>query len=231
MSPVEIIFDNREKSLITSFENMYPDVPFKVGVLEVGDIHFRINGELKCIVERKTLDDLSASIMDHRWSEQKQRISVHDCKKVYIIEGMNKKNSKGIPYDNLVSAMWSTIIRDELYIFRSSNIQETALSVKLIYNKLEGTGRDKAIRDSDSAIVSQLSSNKKNLYTKDNIWTAQIACVPGVSFTLAKKITSEYKSFESLYTAYLQNNRDISFLCVIPKIGKKISKTIEEYMF
>lgn len=226
---VEIVFDNRERYLIEAFRQKYPDTPHEIEQLSVGDIHFKVDGSLRLVIERKTLDDLSASIMDHRWQEQKKRLAELDTLSIYIMEGMEKSNKKGISYDTLISAMWSTIVRDKQHVFRTCNLQETALSVHLIYNKLlkqQGSDQD------SSAIVSQLSSgNKKGLYTKDNIWTAQLACIPGLSFNLAKKITTEYKSFEILYNTYIEKNRSMSFLCDIPKIGKKISQNIEDFLF
>lgn len=226
---VEIVFDTRERYLIEAFRQKYPDTPHEVEQLSIGDIHFKVDGTLKVVIERKTLDDLSASIMDHRWQEQKKRLGeLEGIQAMYIMEGMEKSNKKGISYDTLISAMWSTIVRDKQHVFRTCNLQETALSVHLIYNKLlkhQGSGQE------NSAIVSQLSGNKKALYTKDNIWTAQLACIPGLSFTLAKKITNEYKSFEILYNTYIEKNRSMSFLCDIPKIGKKISQNIEDFLF
>jgi ERCC4-type nuclease len=226
---VEIIFDTRERYLIEAFRQKYPGVDHKVEQLHVGDIHFKVDGTVSVVIERKTLDDLSASIMDHRWQEQKKRLGELDTLSIYIMEGIEKSNKKGISYDTLISAMWSTIVRDKQHVFRTCNLHETALSVYLIYNKLlkqQGTGHE------NSAIVSQLSSgNKKGLYTKDNIWTAQLACIPGLSFNLAKKITREYKSFEILYNTYIEKNRSMSFLCDIPKIGKKISQNIEDFLF
>ena len=228
MNQVEIIFDNRERFLIDVFKNKFPSIAYSVEAINIGDIQFKLNGNLCCLVERKTLDDLSASIMDHRLQEQKKRmLELQYCKKVYIIEGLNKTNQKGIPYDTLISSMWSTIIRDDIYVFRTCNIQETALSIKLIYEKLLKQNHEKI----ESPIINQISGNKKSLYTKENIWTAQVACIPGLSFNLAKKITTEYNSFEELYNTYINKDRDISFLCKIPKIGKKLSNTLAEYLF
>lgn len=227
---VEIIFDTRERYLIEAFRQKYPGVDYEVEQLSVGDIHFKVDGTLRVVIERKTLDDLSASIMDHRWQEQKKRLGeLEGTQAMYIMEGMEKSNKKGISYDTLISAMWSTIVRDKQHVFRTCNLQETALSVHLIYNKLL---KQQGFDQESSAIVSQLSSgNKKGLYTKENIWTAQLACIPGLSFNLAKKITTHYKSFEILYNTYIENNRSMSFLCDIPKIGKKISKNIEDFIF
>lgn len=226
---VEIIFDTRERYLIETFRQKYPNTPYEVEQLSIGDIQFKVDGTLRVVIERKTLDDLSASIMDHRWQEQKKRLAELNTLSIYIMEGMEKSNKKGISYDTLISAMWSTIVRDKQHVFRTCNLQETALSVHLIYSKLS---KQQGSDQENSAIVSQLSSgNKKGLYTKDNIWTAQLACIPGLSFNLAKKITTEYKSFEILYNTYIEKNRSMSFLCDIPKIGKKISQNIEDFLF
>jgi ERCC4-type nuclease len=229
MNQVILKFDNREKHLIEIFYSLYPSIPFSIEPLCIGDIHFSVDGHVRCMIERKTLDDLSASIIDHRWSEQKVRMSgIEQCNKGYIIEGLTKSNSRGIPHNTLISTMISAFIKDEMFVFRTYDIQETALSIKLIYDKL----CNQSFHVSETCpIVNQLTGNKKHMYTKDNIWTAQVACIPGISFNIAKKITSEYKSFVFLYEAYLKHDKTTTFLSAIPKIGKKLSTIIGEYMF
>ena len=79
-----LILDNREKYIIKLIGN----APFvETQNLDVGDIHFLIDNELILVIERKTLKDLSSSIKDGRFREQKARLSVLNCEMLYLIEG------------------------------------------------------------------------------------------------------------------------------------------------
>ena len=69
---MEIIIDNREKDLIELFKNN--NVTHVNKNLDIGDIQFIINNEIIYIIERKTYDDLGASIKDGRYKEQKIRL-------------------------------------------------------------------------------------------------------------------------------------------------------------
>ncbi len=68
--------DNREKDLIQLLENQ--NVSFIKENLEIGDIQFLekddTNNQLLVLIERKSYLDLSNSIKDGRYKEQKNRI-------------------------------------------------------------------------------------------------------------------------------------------------------------
>ena len=74
-----IKFDNREKDLIKLLETKGYDVVLEN--LDLGDIQFvdLISKEIIIIIERKTYADLSASIKDGRYKEQKERM-IHSIK-------------------------------------------------------------------------------------------------------------------------------------------------------
>jgi ERCC4-type nuclease len=66
---LKMVLDCREQKLI----EIFPDTETKQ--LDIGDILYvdSENSDIKCIVERKTLNDLSSSIIDGRYKEQKSR--------------------------------------------------------------------------------------------------------------------------------------------------------------
>ena len=66
---MEIIIDNRENSLIKLLEEN--KIVFIKKNLEIGDIQFIENDKLIYILERKTINDLGASIKDGRYKEKK----------------------------------------------------------------------------------------------------------------------------------------------------------------
>ena len=85
----KILLDYREKELINSFQNHYNnnidkliksnkkksiEYEYENKNLLVGDINYEIDNKLVLIIERKTVNDLSQSIKDGRYREQKARI-------------------------------------------------------------------------------------------------------------------------------------------------------------
>ena len=95
---MNIIIDNRERDLIKLFNENNNDIILKN--LEIGDIVYKKDEEVIYIVERKTFNDLGASINDGRYKEQKIRLLYNSNGNLfYIIEGnmsecktLNKKD-------------------------------------------------------------------------------------------------------------------------------------------
>jgi len=122
--------------------------------LEIGDIEIvgKTNSadgdsEIRMIFERKTQNDLIASIKDGRYREQKVRmlsqVPAHRC--TYIIEGpdlieINTPNhiwqyphmSKSV-YEG---AILNTMYRDKMHIIFTKNTQATAQWLVILYNKV-----------------------------------------------------------------------------------------------
>ena len=90
------------------------------------------------VIERKTYDDLSTSIKDGRYKEQKNRIlnSVsNNIRKIYLLEG--NKNDFKLPETVLEGTIINTIIRDNIHIFISKNISDTIKFIKTIIKNID----------------------------------------------------------------------------------------------
>ena len=135
---IEIYLDKRERYLTP----LLPDA--KLETLDLGDIQYRKNDEILLIIERKTLRDLSASIMDGRSREQKARLL--NCgfprdRVLYVIEGDLPKdlsqNVGSVPGNTLVGSMINTMFRDGLMIYRTSGTSETVSFINKVHSKLK----------------------------------------------------------------------------------------------
>ena len=73
---MQFIIDNREKELKDYFKN---NDNIKFENLDIGDIVIKDNDKIIMMIERKTLEDLSASIKDGRYKEQKIRLKSATC--------------------------------------------------------------------------------------------------------------------------------------------------------
>ena len=140
---LKIIIDTREKEVIKTLENRLSIV---VEQLDVGDIVFRIDNDDILTIERKTILDLKASIVDGRNREQKSRLmgTTSRDRILYLVEGELDKSldSKlsGLPVSTLVGSMINTQFRDGIKVYKTSNIFESCEFLVKLYDKLVKDG-------------------------------------------------------------------------------------------
>ena len=96
--------------------------------LDIGDFLITDNeNNILIIIERKKYADLSASIKDGRYKEQKERL-IHSIpykvRKIYLLEGNNMKDFQ-FPLKTFESVIINTMIRDGIFVFMSKNTDET----------------------------------------------------------------------------------------------------------
>ncbi len=132
--------DVRESALIGLIQNLISTIPIfksielKTESLPIGDIIISDGKDDILIIERKSVNDLLASIKDGRYEEQSYRLNGlnhHNHNIIYLIEGdvnkVNKfKNDTKIEKLTLYSAMFSLNYYKGFSVFRSFAIDETA---------------------------------------------------------------------------------------------------------
>ena len=179
--------------------------------LPLGDIilHDPSQGQQKDIVifERKTLNDLAASIRDGRYKEQSFRLietaaatGFHTHNIVYIIEGdlaqYNERHSQ-ITKTALQSAMVSLMYYKGFSVIRTMNVGETA---EFIINFADKVAKEGPLAVADmptptpTASYSEVSAKKekRDYITRENIGEIMLAQVPGVSAKMAAAILAKY---------------------------------------
>ena len=127
---MQIIIDNREHALIESC-NKYistitkSTITIEIQTLQLGDIVIRHKEKDVLCIERKTIQDLLASIKDGRYQEQSHRLSnasgVPTHNVIYIIEGF--LSSVSIFEKKLVlSTMTSLNVFKGFSVLRTANV-------------------------------------------------------------------------------------------------------------
>ena len=146
---IELVIDNREHDLIQKIQPLAQPL---IEQLDVGDILFREDGKTILIIERKTVNDLKASICDGRGREQKARLlgSTPRQRIIYLVEGsldkpMSSKIS-GLPVSTLVGSLINTQLRDGIKVYKTSTLDESAEFIVKLLDKLEKDG-DTYFRD------------------------------------------------------------------------------------
>ena len=112
----------------------YP-IPIEEKNLSLGDFTWifkdQLDGEeymIDFIIERKTLNDLSASIVDGRYSEQKYRLKNSPYKNTYyLFEGteLNTHNNSNLSKDAINTAINNTINIHNIKFFRTLSTKDT----------------------------------------------------------------------------------------------------------
>ena len=193
-------------------------------------------GQAKDIVifERKTLNDLAASIRDGRYKEQSFRLietasatGFHTHHIVYIIEGdlaqYNERHTQ-ITKTALQSAMVSLMYYKGFSVVRTMNLGETAEFIINFADKVakeSADGMRPAYHDEAATATatatatpaqtySEVSTKKekRDFITRENIGEIMLAQVPGVSAKMAASILAKYNG--SLYEFLGDLHRKIS---------------------
>lgn len=235
---VELIIDNRE-NIKELLKERIPTVIFEN--LLVGDYEFRINSKPFIIIERKTISDYAASIIDSRGREQKKRlISNKDTANImYLIEGDITKDNCSFKYNKvnkhtIVSSIINTMYRDNIQVFHTSNVMETMFFLESILHKLtkqSETFLEKKSSYSDD-LINTVKINKGSNMTPEVGFKMMLNCIPAVSNKVSSRIVEKYPSMCLLIDALKtvdDNDARIEFIKNI-KMGdedgsKKISKT------
>lgn len=235
---MNIEIDYREKYLIELFEKN-ADMNYSVKSLDIGDIIIKDNEDkVIYIIERKTIDDLACSILDGRYTEQKQRLlsNYKTSDIIYIIEGGNKPYSKKIPYKTIMSSIISMNLRDKINVLRTNTLEETYINILLIVDKLisKKIVINKDMLDVEDKTLNNIIKVKKKDNMNENVYYLTILSqIPGCSITIAKKIQEEVSSIIKLYELYKNNNMDIVKNIKVgkKKIGDKLTNRIFQYLF
>tara|TARA_B110000977_G_C11087840_1_gene495461 strand:- start:5 stop:652 length:648 start_codon:yes stop_codon:yes gene_type:complete len=206
---MQIVLDYREHKLNAIFKDK--KIEYSLENLIIGDIYIS-KDDVHYTIERKTLDDFSSSIIDGRYSEQKQRLLASNSHIIYIIEGHTKSNH-GVPLSTLYSCMFTMQQRDRIIVLRSYDIEET-VDILLAMIKKIGIGTNE--ENAQKALVIKKKSDNADIYLD------MLCCIPGISSKIAYNIIEKFPSVSNLCYFIDETN---SLEC-IPKIGKKLSAKI-----
>ena len=244
-----IKFDNREKYLIKLLEDKGFDMVLEN--LDIGDIQF-VDIETKnimIVIERKTLPDLSSSIKDGRYKEQKERL-IHSLNKnvrrIVLIEGTNYEDFT-LPLKTLNSVIINTMIRDNIHIFISKNKEDTIefienimLNIPKYYEDLQKqiiNGEEKTFNNEFNC----KTSKKENLTTKI-CFRNMLSQIPGVSTTMANIYVEKYNNMNNfIFTLKEESNNEKNKIIKLlseekygatkRRIGDKVGEKIYNFIF
>lgn len=245
-----IKLDIRESDLEVAFaticglDKSYENITIEKESLPIGDIIiYTDEGEELIIIERKTLQDLAASIRDGRYNEQSFRLNnckIHNHAIYYLIEGdinrfrPSKYGKNPVTKRALMSAMTSISFYKGFSLLRTNNVNESAESILQMADKIGRSKKssffyadDKSDDGSENGYLAVSKRVKKDNITKDNIGAIMISQIPGVSTNSATAIMDKYKTLDALILAMKGDHNALRDITTTTRTGKtrKLSKT------
>lgn len=238
--------DFREAELLSVMNRMvvsYENIKIAMSNLPLGDIIICDDEDNeKLMIERKTLNDLAASIRDGRYAEQSFRLNnsnIHNHNIFYLLEGnihsyKSSKYGRPIAKEALISSITTITYVKGFSVYRSIDVNESALWLlqtahKL--SKLDEPGYYSSIVDkqqADDVDYADVSKRvKKDNIVPENIGTIMLSQIPNVSTSSAKAIMEVYKTMDNLITSIKQSSNALDDIYITTKTDKsrKISKT------
>jgi len=216
--------------------------PKSIVNLEIGDIAYYLDGQLKCLVERKRVDDYVSSISDGRLKNQSIRIQSEkeinpNLIVIYLVEGSipasNKKFFGGITGEAVLSSFIGKMVRDRFNLFIVNDINESVRFLNKLYDKLKSDYSDlteyKLLTPQD--YVRTIKTEKKANMTPEMCYICQLSQIPNVSTNTAEIIANKWSSMSSLVRGFMSySGNPAEMLQVCDGIGKVMAKKIYEYI-
>lgn len=207
----EIVLDERERDLYEEILKIKTDIPISKRVLTIGDVLIQQNEKPLLIIERKSLQDLLASIKDGRYTEQSFRLlnasGLPPHQIMYCIEGMMSSVKSEEEKIRVFSAISSLHFYKGMSVLRTWSVQETAeLMVRTAEKIKRETANGKKPYSNSVAIQTDgsgsagggnysqtlTSSVKNENITPKNIGEIMLSQIPSVSVASARALLAVY---------------------------------------
>lgn len=236
---IQLQLDTRENSLISSIKSrdldVYTDkISINIQQLDIGDVVIQCEGK-SWIFERKTVNDLIASVKDGRYKEQKHRL-LSTCENItYIIEGDDIISTRNERHRTLLSSIYMyTLYRDNIKLVFTRNVEDTATFLLTMCSKIIDKPDNFLEKNTDDtnkkSYVDFIKMKKISNITPDICYLMQLSQIPTISTTIAKYIQHIYPNMKSFINAIDGSKDKITLLCRIEKIGKDKARKILEFL-
>lgn len=189
---MNLIIDSRETKLLSLIQ-----VPHKIESLPIGDILLE-SSDNRLLIERKTCDDLTASIKDGRYREQRSRLlswKRENQKVLYVIEGC-------LDEDRVV--LQRLMIAYDIPVWKTSNLEETRDYIEWIYKNGLDVFFKKRDGEKDQIENMRFSKDqsKKKIITPKNLLISTLLSIHGVSYEMARHLSEPYSDIRGFVDGF-----------------------------
>ena len=224
--------DTRESELITIL------APASVKALPIADIWIGINddgnmAEGGIVIERKSIRDLEASVLDGRYREQRGRILAfcqeHKTQPMYLLEGAWSSTTGRLQKKALMKIIHRLIFHYQIPVMHTQNVQETA---ELIQTLIEQWKEDPTSVQRTTELVKVTDGihvqKKANAADPKQFAIACLAQCPGVSVKMSEAIITAFGTIKATMNAGV---KDIEQVKVgTRKVGPVVSKRLHDML-
>ena len=218
-----ILLDIRERALI----QLLPSAP--TAQLHVGDAWIGpIDMSPAIVVERKTVADLEASLLDGRYREQRTRLLAFCAEKsaraLYIIEGELDRLAGRMTQESLQKVLNRLMLRYSVFIVQTNTTEETAKILEGLQKQLE---EDPTVFQGQTLSYSDVTTftKKGNKDDPKQFALSALQQCPGVSVGIARAILEEYKTLEQVFQA------EESQIAVLKNGTRKVGPAVAKRLF
>lgn len=229
--------DYREHDIIELFKQV-KDINYKVRNLIIGDFIIKNeNGDILFVIERKSIKDLCASILDGRMGEQRSRLleSIQDPNKiVYVIEGKKSEafihgSSPNITKKSINSSVLNLIFKHSYRVIFTESKQDTVDNLLLLCTKIK---ESKLELNTNTNVIKIIKKSDK---INDNIFINMLSVIPGISAKIAIKIHEKYDTLNLLLLAYnnlpSENDKKKMLSEILVSTNRKVGKATSEKIY
>lgn len=187
---LQLRIDHREGRLKELINPSHIMCPIQFTQLQHGDILLLHDDIPLYIFERKTVSDLSASLHDGRYRNQKLKmLDTYDHSKIYyIIEG-----DIHVTNEALKGAVINTMLRDKIGIFRTRSVIDT---IQLLCDIVE---RVKKYPEQYIGTPTQ-DAQPRRTNRNESIFVNMLCQIPKISLKTARAVQETYKCFHDLHS-------------------------------
>jgi ERCC4-type nuclease len=201
--------DVREIDLINLLKNLDS---FTVKQLTVADIWIGVSGEIiqenGLIIERKSVRDLEASILDGRYREQRGRILAfceeNKAKPMYIIEGSLSSLTGRLQKSAIMKFINRLVLHYNIPVIYTESVSETSELIKILQEQWNETDIQKTIRTRVETVKVTDGIHIQKKVNSGNHRQFAIICLancPGVSVKMAEILIDVFGSLKGVIEA------------------------------
>lgn len=231
--------DTRESELIKLFASQEGVI---VKSLDIGDIWIGVNADNKMqedglIIERKSIADLEASILDGRYREQRGRIlsycQENKTRPIYILEGSLSSATGRLEKSAIIKFINRLVLHYQIAVIRTSNVQETSEIIHALHQQWNEPDQQKSIKKkTDLVKVTDGIHIQKKANASDHRQFA-ISCLaqcPGVSVKMAEALVDTFKTLKGVIEAAPKEieNVKVGARRVGPAVSKRLSEILNQ---
>ena len=224
--------DTRESELITLLDGV------TVKALEVGDAWVGVTedgamAEGGIVIERKSIRDLEASILDGRYREQRGRILAfceeNKTQPMYILEGSLSSSTGRLQKSALMKFIQRLVFHYQIPVIQTASIQETA---ELLETMMEQWKEDPTRLKQTTERITMTHGihiqKKANAADPTQFAITCLAQCPGVSVKMSEALITHFGSLQAVMAAPVKEVEQVKVGA--RKVGPVVSKRLHEIL-